>query len=84
MACGVPVVGSRIGGLPEVIVHEETGYLCDPNDVQCMTTIVLALLRDEKLRRTIGRAARARAESEFNRDRVVARYVDAYRRLVAS
>ena len=84
MACGVPVVGSRIGGLPEVIVHEETGYLCDPTDVACMNAIVLGLLRDEDLRRAIGRAGRARAEREFNRDKIVARYVDAYRRLVGS
>ncbi len=84
MACGVPVVGSRIGGLPEVIIHEETGYLCDPNDVACMSAIVLGLLRDEDLRLKIGRAARARAEQEFNRDKVVARYVDAYQRLVSA
>ncbi len=84
MACGVPVVGSRIGGLPEVIIHEETGYLCDPNDVACMSAIVLGLLRDEGLRLKIGRAARARAEQEFNRDKVVARYVDAYQRLVSA
>jgi len=84
MSCGVPVVGSRIGGLPEVIIHEETGYLCDPNDVACMSAIVLGLLRDEDLRLKIGRAARARAEQEFNRDKVVARYVDAYQRLVSA
>lgn len=84
MACGVPVVGSRIGGLPEVIIHEETGYLCDPSDVPCMTAIVMGLLRNEELRRSIGRAARARAEREFNRDKIVARYVDAYRKLVGS
>ncbi len=84
MACGVPVVGSRIGGLPEVIVHGETGYLCDPSDVSCMTTIVSGLFHDEALRKRIGRAARERAEREFNRDKVVARYVDAYHRLVGS
>ena len=84
MSCGVPVVGSRIGGLPEVIVHEETGYLCDPNDVPCMSAIVLGLLRNEDLRLEIGAAARARAEQEFNRDKVVGRYVDAYQRLVDS
>jgi L-malate glycosyltransferase len=84
MSCGVPVVGSRIGGLPEVIIHEETGYLCDPNDVPCMSAIVLGLLRNEDLRLKIGRAARERAEQEFNRDKVVARYVDAYQRLVSA
>jgi hypothetical protein len=41
-------------------------------------------LRDEDLRVKIGTAARARAEQEFNRDKVVARYVDAYQRLVSA
>jgi N-acetyl-alpha-D-glucosaminyl L-malate synthase BshA len=67
MSCGVPVVGSRIGGLPEVIAHEETGFLCEPTDVNCMTAIVLGLFRDETLRRRIGRAARERAVAQFNR-----------------
>jgi L-malate glycosyltransferase len=82
MSCGVPVVGSRIGGLPEVIVHEETGFLCDPMDDACMTAIVLGLLRDESLRTTIGRAARERAVSTFNRTQVVARYLESYDRLL--
>jgi len=82
MSCGVPVVGSKIGGLPEVIAHEETGYLCDPNDVESMKAIVVGLFRNEELRRSIGRSARERAIQEFNRDRVVARYVSAYHRLL--
>jgi len=82
MSCGVPVVGSRIGGLPEVIVHEETGFLCDPNDVSCMTAIILGLFRDEALRQRIGRAGRERAVTHFNRDRIVAHYVACYEKLV--
>ena len=82
MSCGVPVVGSRIGGLPEVIEHEKTGFLCDPNDVECMKAIVMGLFKDETLRRQIGQASRERAERLFNRDRIVAQYVDVYRRLL--
>ena len=82
MSCGVPVLGSRIGGLPEVIQHEETGFLCDPNDVDCMKAIVLSLFKDEALRRQIGQAARDRAVRVFNRDLIVAQYVDVYRRLL--
>jgi len=82
MSCGVPVVGSRIGGLPEVIVHEETGFLCDPNDVACMKAIVLGLLKNDALRRDIGRAARTRAERQFNRALIVGRYLAAYERLL--
>jgi N-acetyl-alpha-D-glucosaminyl L-malate synthase BshA len=84
MSCGVPVVGSRIGGLPEVIEHEKTGFLCDPNDVDCMKAIVLGLLKNEPLRKQIGAAARERAERLFNRDRIVAQYVDAYERVLAT
>ena len=84
MSCGVPVVGSRIGGLPEVIVHEETGFLCDPNDVDCMKAIVLGLLKDEPLRLKIGAAGRERAERLFNRDRVVAQYAAVYERLLGA
>jgi len=82
MSCGVPVVGSRIGGLPEVIVNEETGFLCEPTDVACMTAIVLGLFRDETLRRAIGSAARERAVTQFNREKIVGRYVESYHRLV--
>jgi N-acetyl-alpha-D-glucosaminyl L-malate synthase BshA len=84
MSCGVPVVGSRIGGLPEVIEHEKTGFLCDPNDVDCMKAIVLGLLKNEPLRQQIGQAARERAQRLFNRDRIVAQYVDAYERVLAA
>jgi glycosyltransferase involved in cell wall biosynthesis len=68
--------------LPEVIVHEETGFLCDPSDVACMTAIVLGLFRNEELRRAIGRAGRERAVAQFNREKIVARYVQSYERLV--
>lgn len=84
MSCGVPVVGSNIGGLPEVIVHEETGFLCDPNDVDCMKAIVLGLLKDDALRRKIGEAARDRAVRLFNRERIVAQYVSGYQRLLGA
>jgi N-acetyl-alpha-D-glucosaminyl L-malate synthase BshA len=82
MSCGVPVVGSRIGGLPEVIEHETTGFLCDPNDVDCMKAIVLALLGDEPMRRQIGAAARERAVQCFNRERIVALYGGVYARVL--
>lgn len=82
MACGVPVVGSRIGGLPEVIVDGETGFLCSPHDVGCMRELVLGMLRDEERRRAVGAAARKRAVDRFARDRIVDEYVGAYQRLL--
>lgn len=82
MSCGVPVVGSRVGGLHEVIVDQETGYLCDPQDVSCMARLVVSLLANEPFRRSMGQKARERAVREFNRERVVGEYLKAYHRLL--
>jgi N-acetyl-alpha-D-glucosaminyl L-malate synthase BshA len=82
MACEVPVVGSRVGGLHEVIVEGETGYLCDPHDVGCMTQLILSLLHNEERRRSMGEKARQRAMREFGRDRIVNEYLNVYRRLL--
>ena len=83
MSCEVPVVGSRVGGLHEVVVEGETGYLCDPHDVECMTQLVLALFTNEPHRAEMGRKARERAVREFGRDRIVDQYMEVYRRLLS-
>lgn len=82
MSCAVPVVGSRVGGLHEVIVDGETGYLCDPHDVRCMARLITSLLADDARRLAMGAKARERAISEFGRERLVGRYVETYRRLL--
>ncbi len=81
MSCGVPVMGSRVGGLPEVIVHGETGYLCDPHDVDCMQRLVVGLFNDDAFRLEMGRKARARAVEAFGREAIVDRYVELYDRV---
>ena len=83
MSCEVPVVGSRVGGLHEVVVEGETGFLCDPHDVKCMARLVLSLLKNDDYRREMGAKARQRAIREFGRDRIVGQYLDVYRRLVS-
>jgi len=83
MSCEVPVVGSRVGGLSEVVVEGETGFLCDPHDVECMTQLILSLFTNESWRAEIGRRARERATREFDRDRIVDQYVEVYRRLLS-
>jgi N-acetyl-alpha-D-glucosaminyl L-malate synthase BshA len=82
MSCGVPVVGSRVGGLHEVIIHGETGYLCSPHDVECMKDLVLGLLNNDEFRRDMGARARARAVDHFALADIVEKYVAAYRRLL--
>lgn len=79
MACEVPVVATRVGGLPEVVVDGETGYLTPPDDVAAMTDRSVALLRDPALRARMGQAARQRVLAEFSADRVVPLYEAVYK-----
>ncbi|MTI86850.1 MAG: N-acetyl-alpha-D-glucosaminyl L-malate synthase BshA [Balneolaceae bacterium] len=80
MSCSVPVISSNIGGLPEVNVHGETGYLCDLDDVDCMAEYAVKILTDEKLHATMAKNARKRAE-KFNQDAVVEEYIHFYEKV---
>jgi N-acetyl-alpha-D-glucosaminyl L-malate synthase BshA len=82
MSCGVPVVASDVGGVPEVVSHGETGLLAPVGDVAAMATHVVRLLEDPALRRRLAHAARRRAETVFPLRPTVARYEALYRRLL--
>jgi N-acetyl-alpha-D-glucosaminyl L-malate synthase BshA len=83
MACGVPVVASDVGGVPEVVAHGTSGLLCPLGDVPAMADAALRLLRDEPLRARFAAAARRRAESDFQIEPAVDRYEAVYRRVVS-
>jgi N-acetyl-alpha-D-glucosaminyl L-malate synthase BshA len=83
MSCGVPVIASRVGGVPEVVIDGETGLLAPVGDVGAMAAHVVRLLGDAALRAQLGRAARRRAETAFPLEPTVGRYEALYRRLVA-
>ncbi len=74
MACGVPVVGTRAGGLPEVVEDGVNGFLLPVGDVDGMAEAALSLLNDKDRWRAFSESARARAVSAFPTDQVVARY----------
>jgi N-acetyl-alpha-D-glucosaminyl L-malate synthase BshA len=82
MACGVPVVASTAGGIPEVVVDGETGYLAPPGDVERMTERALAVLTNAAEHERLKRNAAARA-LEFTTERVVPRYEKLYQDLLA-
>ena len=65
MACGVPVVGSAVGGLLDTIVDGRTGLLVPPRDPLAVRRAIEALLEDLALRRRLGRAAAARADRRY-------------------
>lgn len=65
-ATGVPLVGSRIGGIPEAIVEGETGFLAPERDSDALARCLAELLADPELRRRMGAEARALVESRFD------------------
>jgi N-acetyl-alpha-D-glucosaminyl L-malate synthase BshA len=74
MSCGVPVVSSDIGGLPELNLEGETGYLCPLDDIQCFVDASLRVLGDDDLRAQMSLAARKRSVEHFDIGRIVPRY----------
>ncbi len=78
MACEVPVVASRVGGLPEVIDDGETGFLHAPEDAEGMARSVGKLISDRPLHDRIAAAARLSAVNRYSVERVVPMYEQAY------
>lgn len=73
--CGRPVVAFNIGGLPDIVSHQQTGYLATPFDTQELARgIIVALTNQEAW----GRTARVRADQEWSPNVVVRRYVELY------
>ncbi|HJZ83961.1 MAG TPA: N-acetyl-alpha-D-glucosaminyl L-malate synthase BshA [Polyangia bacterium] len=81
LACGVPVVASRVGGVPEVVCDGEDGFLIELGDIAGMAAAVLRLLGDRALHERMAHAARAHVERSFRREPTVARYEACYRRV---
>lgn len=84
MACGLPVVATRVGGNSEVVLPGWTGWLVPPGDPRALAEALLALLADPERRRAFGRAGRQRVVAAFRRDQMIARYEALYRRLATS
>lgn len=82
MSCSVPVISSNIGGLPELNIHGETGYLCELGDVDAMGNYAIELLQDEAKHKIFADNARKRAEF-FVLDKVVEQYETYYKKIQA-
>jgi glycosyltransferase involved in cell wall biosynthesis len=66
MACGVPVIASAVGGMPEIVVDQITGKLTPPGDTAALARELVALSSASELRATMGSAARARVVARFS------------------
>jgi N-acetyl-alpha-D-glucosaminyl L-malate synthase BshA len=83
MACEIPVIGTDSGGVREVVVNGETGYLCEVGDTETMAQHAIEILTDADLASALGRAGRKRARERFAEDAIVGEYEQLYRDLVA-
>ncbi len=82
LSCGVPVVGSHVGGVPEVVREGETGFLCPVGDVEAMTAAVLQLLQSPGRHQRMAQAARRSVETYWQKDPAIGRYESYYRRVL--
>jgi glycosyltransferase involved in cell wall biosynthesis len=84
MSAGLPVVGTRVGGLPLMLEDGRGARLARVGDVETMVEHVVALAADPDLRLQMGRANRQRFLDQYHPDRVGQRAVDVYRRLATT
>lgn len=84
MACGTPVVASRVGGIPEVVVDGETGWLVPPGDPAALAEALRVSLADPTRARRMGEAGRRRVEAHFSWDRIAEHTLAVYRDAIAA
>jgi glycosyltransferase involved in cell wall biosynthesis len=79
MSKGVPVVATKGGGIPEIVIDGKTGLLVERDDASALADAILRLLQDEKLRKSIAKAARERAVEFFSWDQTVKKLLHLYK-----
>ena len=82
LACGTPVVATKIGGIPEQIVDGVTGFLTPASDAQAMTQAILRLMADPELCNRIGQNAAEDAQKRFDDERHVNDYLKWYKEIL--
>ncbi len=84
LACEVPVIASRVGGIPEVVTDNETGFLSNFGDVDKMSEDVLKLLGDEEMRVRFGRAGRESAVTRYSATEIIPQYISFYEKVLGA
>ena len=83
MAAGLPVVSTNVGGVPDVVQDQETGYLVSPDDARGLAQAIGSLDGNPDRRRALGEAGRKRALELFTRERLLSRIATLYESLLA-
>jgi len=81
MACQVPVVATRVGGMTEIVEDGKTGILAEPGDASTLAEAIIRLFSDEGLRRSMGKAARKRAVELYSWEKIVENLLCQYKNI---
>ncbi|HEX8249468.1 MAG TPA: N-acetyl-alpha-D-glucosaminyl L-malate synthase BshA [Pyrinomonadaceae bacterium] len=81
-ACEVPVIATRIGGIPEVVTEGETGFLSDIGDTEKMSDDVMKFLNDEEMRLSFGEKARESAVARYGSELIIPQYINFYEKIL--
>ncbi|MFH5781225.1 N-acetyl-alpha-D-glucosaminyl L-malate synthase BshA [Bacillus obstructivus] len=82
MACGVPCIGTDIGGIPEVITDHMNGYVCELGNIEMISTYALKLLEDEKIHNEFSENAIQTVHNQFMSEKIIEQYEDIYYHLI--
>ncbi|NLS44125.1 MAG: glycogen synthase [Firmicutes bacterium] len=82
MACETPVVGSAVGGIKEIVIHNETGFLVTPGEPEELAYALSRLLYDKELADEMGKSGRRRVENLFSWDSIAEQTVQLYKELI--
>lgn len=83
MACGVPAIATRVGGVPELIEDQVNGLLFEVGDVDAMAKAAISLLSDERRLNALATAARKTAQEHFCSSRIIPLYESYYERIIS-
>ena len=84
MSCGLPVISSSVGGLPELISHNETGFIAEIGDVDRMAKYAVDLLGNDRKYKLFSKNARDRAVNKFDKSKIIPIYEEFYKSVLNS
>ena len=82
MSCGVPVISSSVGGLPELVRHNETGFIAEIGDTDRMAKYAVDLLSNERKHKKFAKKSRERAVNTFRKDMIIPQYEEYYAKIL--
>lgn len=83
MSCGLPVISSSVGGLPELNMHNKTGFIAEFGDIERMASYAVSLLGNEKKYNIFSENARSRAVENFDKNLIIPQYEEYYEKILA-